>query len=147
MKAILNTDGGARGNPGPAGIGVVLRTHDGEILAELGRGIGATTNNVAEYKALITGLEMALANGVTEVEVLLDSTLVVNQVTGRWKIKNDRLRSLAVQARSLMDKFDQATISYVPRAENQNADRLANIGMDEAEVAGDDPLPEQTFLE
>ena len=147
MKAILNTDGGARGNPGPAGIGVVLRSHDGEILAELGRGIGPTTNNVAEYKALISGLELALANDVTEIEVLIDSTLVVNQVSGRWKIKNDRLRGLAVQARSLMDKFDRATISYVPRAENQDADRLANIGMDESEISGDDPLPEQTFLE
>jgi ribonuclease HI len=124
-----------------------LRSEAGETLAELGRGIGRTTNNVAEYKALVSGLELALANEVTEIDVLVDSTLVVNQVTGRWKIKNDRLRGLAVQARSLLDKFDRATISYVPREENQDADRLANIGMDESEIAGDDPLPEQTFLE
>ena len=147
MKATLNTDGGARGNPGPAGIGVVLRTSDGATLAELGRGIGSTTNNVAEYEALIAGLELGLAQGVTDIEILIDSTLVVNQVTGRWKIKNDRLRGLAVRARSLMDKFDRATIAYVPRAENKNADRLANIGMDESEVVGDDWSPQQTFLE
>lgn len=147
MKATLNTDGGARGNPGPAGIGVVLRTSDGATLAELGRGIGSTTNNVAEYEALIAGLELALAQGVTDIEILVDSTLVVNQVMGRWKIKNDRLRGLAVRARSLMDKFDRATITYVPRAENKDADRLANVGMDESEVVGDDGLPRQTFLE
>ncbi|HZA41817.1 MAG TPA: ribonuclease HI family protein [Actinomycetota bacterium] len=146
MKAVLNTDGGARGNPGPAGIGVLLRSSDGKSLGELGRGIGSTTNNVAEYKALISGLELALAKDVTEIEVLTDSKLVVNQVTGRWKIKNDRLRRLAAQAESLMGKFDRATISYVPRAENQDADRLANVGMDEAEVAGDVGLPEQTFF-
>jgi ribonuclease HI len=147
LKATLNTDGGARGNPGPAGIGVVLRTSDGATLAELGRGIGSTTNNVAEYEALIAGLELALAQGVTDIEILVDSTLVVNQVMGRWKIKNDRLRGLAVRARSLMDKFDRATITYVPRAENKDADRLANVGMDESEVVGDDGLPRQTFLE
>jgi ribonuclease H / adenosylcobalamin/alpha-ribazole phosphatase len=147
LKATLNTDGGARGNPGPAGIGVVLRSSDGETLAELGRGIGSTTNNVAEYEALIAGLQLALANDVTEIKVLSDSTLVVNQVTGRWKIKNDRLRTLAVRARSLMNKFERATISYVPRAENQDADRLANIGMDESEIAGDSGFPEQTYLQ
>jgi ribonuclease H / adenosylcobalamin/alpha-ribazole phosphatase len=147
LKATLNTDGGARGNPGPAGIGVILRSSDGATLAQLGRGIGSTTNNVAEYEALIAGLELALANDVTEIEVLSDSTLVVNQVTGRWKIKNDRLRTLAVRARSLMNKFKRATISYVPRAENQDADRLANIGMDESEVTGDAAFPEQTYLE
>jgi ribonuclease HI len=147
LKATLNTDGGARDNPGPAGIGVVLRSDDGVTLAELGRGIGSTTNNVAEYEALVAGLELALAHDVTELEVLIDSTLVVNQVTGRWKIKNDRLRGLAVRARSLMDKFDRASISYVPRAENEHADRLANIGMDESQVAGDVAFPEQTSLE
>jgi ribonuclease HI len=147
LKATLNTDGGARGNPGPAGIGIVLRSEDGELLVQLGRGIGSTTNNVAEYEALISGLELALANDVTDLEILTDSSLVVNQVTGKWKIKNDRLRGLAVRARSLMDKFDDVTISHVPRAENQDADRLANFGMDESEVAGDDSLPQQTFLE
>jgi ribonuclease H / adenosylcobalamin/alpha-ribazole phosphatase len=147
LKATLNTDGGARGNPGPAGIGVVLRTSDGATLVELGRGIGSTTNNVAEYEALIAGLELALAQGVTDIEILVDSTLVVNQVMGRWKIKNDRLRGLAVRARSVMDKFDRATIAYVPRADNKHADRLANVGMDESEVVGDDGLPHQTFLE
>ena len=147
MKAMLNADGGARGNPGPAGIGVVLRSEDGEVLAEIGRGIGSTTNNVAEYQALISGLELALEHEVREIEIFLDSTLVVSQVTGKWKIKNDRLRGLAVRARSLIDKFDRASISYVPRADNEHADRLANIGMDEAEVTGIDEPPQQTFLE
>lgn len=147
MKAILNTDGGARGNPGPAGIGVVLRSADGTILAEVGRSIGSTTNNVAEYEALIAGLELALAHEVTDVEVLSDSTLIVNQVTGKWKIKNDRLRGLAVRARSLLDKFEHASIAYVPRNQNRDADRLANVGMDEAEVAGFDDRPQQTSLE
>ena len=144
---MLNADGGARGNPGPAGIGVVLRSEDGEVLAEIGRGIGSTTNNVAEYQALISGLELALEHEVREIEIFLDSTLVVSQVTGKWKIKNDRLRGLAVRARSLIDKFDRASISYVPRADNEHADRLANIGMDEAEVTGIDEPPQQTFLE
>jgi len=147
LKAMLNADGGARGNPGPAGIGVVLRSEDGEVLAEIGRGIGSTTNNVAEYQALISGLELALEHEVREIEIFLDSTLVVSQVTGKWKIKNDRLRGLAVRARSLIDKFDRASISYVPRADNEHADRLANIGMDEAEVTGIDEPPQQTFLE
>jgi ribonuclease H / adenosylcobalamin/alpha-ribazole phosphatase len=143
VKALLNTDGGARGNPGPAGIGVVLTSTNGDVLMEFGRGIGWATNNVAEYEALIAGLELALEHGVTEVTVALDSQLVVSQVKGEWKIKNDRLRALAVRARSLMDKFEDATIDYVPREKNVRADQLANTGMDEVEVAGANGAPDQ----
>lgn len=132
MKAILRADGGARGNPGPAGIGVVLEDLDGNVVGEIARGIGVATNNVAEYTALIEGLKMAQAKGVTEVAVKMDSKLVVNQVRGEWKIKNDALRQLAARAESLLRKFDRKSLSYVPRAENAAADKLANQGMDAA---------------
>jgi ribonuclease HI len=148
LEAVLSTDGGARGNPGPAGIGVVLQDSHGEVIGEIGRGIGQTTNNVAEYAALIAGLELALEKGVTEIEVKVDSELVESQVQGKWKIKNDRLRQLAVKARRLLGEFDVWSIKHVPREENSGADALANQGMDEAEVLGTEPLPEQpNFLE
>jgi ribonuclease HI len=134
VRATLNTDGGARGNPGPAGIGIVLRDEDGTVVEAIGRGIGTATNNVAEYSALIAGLELALEHGFTSIEVLVDSELVVAQVSGEWKIKSDTLRTLAVKARSLMDRFESASIAHIRRSQNTHADRLANIGMDEAEV-------------
>jgi ribonuclease HI len=143
VQAVLNTDGGARGNPGPAGIGVVLQDSSGEVIDEIARGIGQTTNNVAEYSALIAGLELALSKGVTEIEVKVDSELVASQVQGMCKIKNDRLRRLAVSARRLLGRFDSWTIKHVPREENAGADALANQGMDEAEVLETEPLPEQ----
>lgn len=126
----MNTDGGARGNPGPAGIGIVLWDEAGEPLARIGRGIGVTTNNVAEYTALIEGLEIALAHEVDELEVRLDSELVVRQVNGQWRIKEERLRPLAVRARSLLDRFDKVTVAHVRRGDNAEADALANQGMD-----------------
>ncbi len=132
MKGVLHTDGGARGNPGPAGIGVVLRTQAGDVIGEMARGIGESTNNVAEYTALIEGLRLALEKGITELGVRLDSELVVSQVTGAWKIKNDRLRALAVEARRLLERFDSFEIAHVRREHNADADRLANQGMDAA---------------
>ena len=150
MKATLHADGGARGNPGPAGIGVVLIAPDGEVIDEIARGIGSATNNVAEYSALIAGLELALERGVTEIAVRMDSELVVSQVKGEWKIRNDRLRQLAVTARSLMSRFEKATIGHVPRERNADADRLANQGMDaamlDAELDAEGP-GQQSFLE
>jgi ribonuclease HI len=146
VRAILNTDGGARGNPGPAGIGVVLRDADRNVIEEVARGIGESTNNVAEYEAVIAGLELAREHGVTDVEILLDSELVVSQLEGRWKIKNDRLRALAVRARALMNQFDSVTISHIRRAQNTRADRLANVGMDESMVAGAGDDTGQTSL-
>ena len=132
--ATLHTDGGARGNPGPAGIGVVLSDTDGNVIGEIARGIGSTTNNVAEYTALVEGLQLALDKGVTEIDVRLDSQLVVSQVRGEWKIKSDALRQLAVRARSLLGKFERSTLTHVPRERNADADRLANQGMDQAEL-------------
>lgn len=135
MNAVLFTDGGARGNPGPAGIGVVLRLPGGDVF-RIARPLGTTTNNVAEYTALIEGLEVALGHGVSELEVRIDSNLVVNQVQGRWRIKDEKLRPLAVQARRLLDRFERAEVVYVPRADNAEADALANEAMDRAEAAG-----------
>lgn len=137
MKAILNTDGGARGNPGPAGIGMVLVDESGAVLAEDARSLGVQTNNVAEYEAVIAGLELALHEGVTDLLVRVDSELVVHQLNGDWKIKNDRLRQLAVTARSLMRSFESVSVEHVRRAENVRADELANRAMDEAEVAAE----------
>lgn len=134
MRGTLHTDGGARGNPGPAGIGVVLKGATGEVVGEIAEGIGSTTNNVAEYKALIAGLKLALEKGFTELEVFMDSELVVSQVKGEWKIKKDTLRPLAVEARSLMNRFEELSIGHVRREENADADKLANQGMDAAEL-------------
>jgi ribonuclease HI len=141
VKGILNTDGGARGNPGPAGIGVVLKDEDGIVLDEIAQPLGQTTNNVAEYEALIAGLKLALNHGVTELEIYVDSELVVSQLEGKWKIKNERLRGLAVTARALLGRFEVATIGHVRRSQNTHADRLANRAMDEAavETGGDEP--------
>ena len=148
MKAILHTDGGARGNPGPAGIGAVLEDENGEVIGEIAQGIGQATNNVAEYTALIKGLALALDQGVSDLQVLVDSELVVSQVMGRWKIKNDRLRALAVEARALMGRFERTSISHVRRELNAGADRLANQGMDAAtlDVEQDAEAPRQTGL-
>lgn len=150
MRGVLHADGGARGNPGPAGIGVVLENDSGEVVERIGRGIGVATNNVAEYQALISGLELALTRGVTEIQVFLDSELVVSQVKGEWKIKKDSLRTLAARASSLLQQFDSFTIAHVPREKNADADKLANEGMDEAEAELGDSYggPEQaSFLD
>jgi ribonuclease HI len=146
VKAILNTDGGARGNPGPAGIGVVLKDTDGVVIAEIAQPIGVTTNNVAEYEALIAGLKLALDHGVTELDIYVDSELVVSQLEGRWKIKNERLRGLAVTAQALIGRFEKAMISHVRRSQNTHADQLANRAMDESEVTGVDDDPGQGSL-
>jgi len=146
MPASLHTDGGARGNPGPAGIGVVLADEQGEVIADIAQGLGATTNNVAEYRALIAGLELALERGIAELDVYLDSKLVVSQVLGEWKIKDERLRALAAKAQILMGKFDAITIQHVRREQNAAADALANQGMDAAMVDVEDGWPEQESL-
>lgn len=137
MKGRLHTDGGARGNPGPAGIGVVLLSDEGKVIGEIARGIGVATNNEAEYAALIAGLELARDKGVTDVSVYCDSQLIVSQVKGEWKIKKEHLRHLAVKARKLLDSFETGTIEHVPREENEDADRLANQGMDAARLDAD----------
>lgn len=151
MRGVLHADGGARGNPGPAGIGVVLADESGQVIGEIAAGIGRATNNVAEYKALIAGLELALERGVTKLEIFMDTELVVAQVKGEWKIKKDTLRPLAVRARSLMNKFDEVSIAHVRRESNADADKLANQGMDQAELDleldAEAPPEQQTFYE
>jgi len=144
-RGALFTDGGARGNPGPAGIGVVLMDADGVVVGEIGRGIGRTTNNVAEYSAVIEGLKLALAQGFEEIDVFSDSKLVVMQLSGEWKIKNDLLRRLAVEARRLLNRFERAELTHVPREQNTEADRLANQGMDLAAL-DDDETPDQSVF-
>ena len=126
----LQFDGGSRGNPGPAGIGVVLRAADGTPLVTLGRYIGRATNNVAEYKALITAMEKARELGATKVRILGDSELVVKQMRGEYRVKNPDLRRLYDEASDLLRAFDAATIDHNYRESNALADRLANLAMD-----------------
>lgn len=140
MKAILYTDGGARGNPGPAGIGVVLQDTEGNLIAQRAESIGYATNNLAEYKALVAGLEEALARGATALDVYLDSELVVHQMNGEWKIKNDQLRSLAARAQALASRFESVSFGHVRRGINAHADRLANEAMDAAEQGATGPI-------
>ena len=133
MKVVIEGDGGSRGNPGPAGYGAVVRTADrSTVLAETKQAIGVATNNVAEYRALIAGLEDALKLGATEAEVFMDSKLVVEQMSGRWKVKHPDLIELHSQARKLASRFDRISYTWVPRARNAHADRLANEAMDAA---------------
>ena len=133
MKVIVEADGGSRGNPGPAGYGSVVWTADHEtVLAESKQAIGSATNNVAEYRGLIAGLEEAVKVGATEVDVRMDSKLVVEQMSGRWQVKHPDLRVLMAQAMSVAAKFGRIEYAWIPRAENSHADRLANEAMDAA---------------
>jgi ribonuclease HI len=129
-KAIVNVDGGARGNPGPAAIGVVVRDGDGAVLEELGEKIGEATNNVAEYRALLKGIELAAAHGATELELIGDSELVVRQVEGRYKVKNAGMKELHAEVKRALAGFDFWSIRHVRRAENADADRLVNEALD-----------------
>jgi dinuclear metal center YbgI/SA1388 family protein len=126
----LYTDGGARGNPGPAAIGVRLVAPDGEIMAERGAAIGHATNNVAEYRALVTGLELALEHGVERLTVLVDSQLVQRQVSGSYKVKDRALQALFVEVQRLLRRFDAVEVRHIPREENAEADRLVNEALD-----------------
>ena len=130
MKAKLSTDGGARGNPGPAAFGYVLETEDGTVLDARGEAIGVATNNVAEYRALIAGLEAALERGVNELEVVSDSELVVKQMRGEYKVKNAALRELSLQAARLARRLDHVVYTAVRREHNELADRLVNEALD-----------------
>ena len=133
MRVIVEADGGSRGNPGPAGYGSVVWTADRRtVLAESKQAIGHATNNVAEYRGLIAGLEEAAKLGATEVEVRMDSKLVVEQMSGRWKVKHSELKALTEQAMSVAATFERIGYAWIPRAENSHADRLANEAMDAA---------------
>ena len=130
MKARLFTDGGARGNPGPAAYGYVLEAGDGTVLAAHGERIGVATNNVAEYSGLVEGLRKAAELELSELEVVSDSELIVNQMRGAWKVKNDALRRLWREAMGLATTFDKITYSAVRREHNELADQLVNEALD-----------------
>lgn len=133
QRVVVEADGGSRGNPGPAGYGAVVRDFStGAVLREVAAGIGVASNNVAEYRGLIAGLEAAAAVGAREVDVRMDSLLVVNQMSQKWKIKHEAMRPLASQAASLVRGFSRVTFAHIPRELNKHADRLANEAMDAA---------------
>ncbi|MCL5735568.1 MAG: Nif3-like dinuclear metal center hexameric protein [Actinobacteria bacterium] len=129
-------DGGCRGNPGPGGIGIVLKTAGGAVIEEVGRAIGACTNNVAEYTALLDGLELAARHGAREVDVFSDSELLVKQMSGEYRVKNEGLKDLHTQANAKVAIFSKVEIRYVPREQNKRADALVNEALD---AAGDGP--------
>jgi ribonuclease HI len=132
VNARLSTDGGARGNPGPAAYGYVLESEDGHVLDARGEAIGVATNNVAEYRGLIAGLEKALEVGVTDLEVVSDSELVVKQMQGDYKVKNETLRGLHERATDLAGRLDKVAYKAVRRAHNELADGLVNEALDSA---------------
>lgn len=126
----INTDGGARGNPGPAAIGVVIRDETGEVIFEHGSYIGETTNNIAEYSALIKALETARDLGADAVKINMDSELIVKQMLGQYKIKQPALQDLAAQVIKLLKNFSQYSFSHVRREFNKDADAMVNQALD-----------------
>jgi len=132
VKARLFTDGGARGNPGPAAFGYVIETDDGHVLAAHGEAIGVATNNVAEYRALVAGLEKALELGLEEVEVVSDSELLVKQMRGEYKVKNNALQALSLEASRLATQVARVCYTAVRREHNELADQLVNEALDAA---------------
>ena len=134
MKARLFTDGGARGNPGPAAYGFVLEAEDGTVLAAEGHAIGVATNNVAEYSGLVAGLRKALELHVQDVEVVSDSELLVKQMRGEYKVKNAALRELSLDAARLARQVGSVTYTAVRREHNELADRLVNEALDQASL-------------
>jgi ribonuclease HI len=132
VRARLYTDGGARGNPGPAAYAYVLEGEDGTPLASLGATIGIATNNVAEYRGLVAGLEKAAELGVTELDVVSDSELMVKQMRGEYRIKNEALRALSLEAAAQARRVGSVEYRHVRRAHNELADRLVNEALDAA---------------
>jgi ribonuclease HI len=130
VNATLHTDGGARGNPGPAAFAYVLEADDGSVLAAHGETIGVATNNVAEYRGLVAGLAKAVELEVGEVEVVSDSELLVKQMRGEYKVKNEALRELSLEAARLARRLRRVEYRHVRRAHNELADRLVNEALD-----------------
>jgi probable phosphoglycerate mutase len=126
-------DGGARGNPGPAGYGVRVETGDGELLAELHGALGRATNNIAEYNGLLAALRWAVQHGERDVHIRADSELLVKQMRGEYRVKNEGLKPLFLQACALIRQLGSVQFEHVRREFNKEADRLSNLGMDEAE--------------
>lgn len=135
-KVIIYTDGACRGNPGPAGIGVLILNDKGENILEISEFLGNATNNIAEYKALIKALESALSMGANSVEVFTDSQLLVKQIIGEYKVKNEGLKPLYQRIKTLERQFEGFTINHVPREKNKLADKLANKGVDDGGLKG-----------
>jgi ribonuclease HI len=132
VKLVVHVDGGARGNPGPAAAAAVLATPDGDVVDEAHAVLGIATNNVAEYRGLLLGLERAKALGADEVEVVNDSELVAKQINGLYKVKHPDMRPLHAQAMQALSGFDRWTVRSVPRAQNAGADALVNQALDAA---------------
>ncbi|HHT9141072.1 MAG TPA: ribonuclease HI family protein [Candidatus Tripitaka californicus] len=129
-EIVLYVDGAARGNPGKAGIGVVLRDKRGKVIEEAGQYIGETTNNVAEYRALLEGLRRSLARGVKGVEIFSDSELMVRQINGKYRVKSPSLLHLYMEAMKLLNNLTHWKIAHIPREQNSRADALANMAID-----------------
>jgi len=132
LKVVVNVDGGARGNPGPAAIGVVVSEPDGTVIDEVAERIGVATNNVAEYRAVLKGIERAQALGASELELIGDSELVARQLTGAYKVKHPSMKPLHAQALAALSGFTSWRIRTVPRAQNARADELVNEALDAA---------------
>ncbi len=132
MRAIMYSDGGARGNPGPAGAGAVLFNDDESVLGEVKRYLGTATNNVAEYTAIVIGMELAIESGVKTLEARMDSELAVKQLNGEYKVKKPHLAKMVLQIRDLEKSFDSVSYEHVRRERNKHADRLVNEAIDEA---------------
>jgi ribonuclease HI len=129
-KLVVHVDGGARGNPGPAAIGVVISAPDGQVIEEYAERIGVATNNVAEYRAVLRGAERAAALGAREIELINDSELVARQLTGAYKVKHPAMKPLYLEALALLRGFERWRIRSVPRAQNAQADLLVNAALD-----------------
>ncbi|AOV98973.1 ribonuclease HI family protein [Dehalococcoides mccartyi] len=129
-KIIINTDGASRGNPGPASIGVTLKDGKNNLVACISKAIGHATNNQAEYQALLAGLEKAASLGAKELEIRSDSELLVKQIKGEYRMKNEGLKPLFSKSVSLLGRFERYQIKYIPRAQNSEADALANKALD-----------------
>ena len=140
-RLTLEFDGGSRGNPGPAGIGVVIRAEDGTPVFTLGRCIGRATNNVAEYRALITALEQALHLGASKILIRGDSELIIKQMRGEYRVKHPDMKSLYEEAQSLIRKFDDAKIEHNLRHKNELADKLVNLSLDRKADVSDIDAP------
>ena len=137
MRLLIHTDGAARGNPGPAGAGAVLRdASDGTVLAEIARGLGRATNNVAEWTAVLLALEEAKRLGATHVDLRMDSELVARQITGIYRVKHPDLRPIHAEVMTLLRELDGYTVGHVPRELNKDADRLSNVAIDGGATRG-----------
>lgn len=129
-KVVIKVDGAARGNPGPAAIGAVIKDERGRLITQISRCLGITTNNQAEYRAIITALEEALKLGATQVALYSDSELAVRQISGQYRVKNTALKPLYQQVKQLQNSLAGFTIAYIPREQNREADKLTNMALD-----------------